>query len=72
MTRSLEEAFARASKLPPEEQDTLAAWLLREIDSEGRWDALFAGSQAELSRLAADALAEHAEGGTRDLDPGRP
>ncbi len=34
MTKSLEKVFARASKLPAEEQDALAAWLAKELESE--------------------------------------
>ena len=69
MTKSLEEAFARASRLPPKEQDALAAWLLKELESEGRWDRLFARSNGALSGLAAEALAEHRGGETEELDP---
>lgn len=69
MTKSLEEAFAKASRLPPEEQETLAAWLLEELESEGRWDGLFARSQGALGKLAAEAQAEHRRGGTEELDP---
>ncbi len=69
MTKSLEEAFTKASRLPPEEQDALAAWLLKELESEDRWDRLFARSQGALGRLAAEALAEHSEGETEELDP---
>ncbi len=63
MTESLEEVFAKASRLPPEEQDSLAAWLLKELESEDRWNGLFARSQGTLGKLAAEALAEHRKGG---------
>ena len=69
MTKSLEEAFAKASRLPREEQETLAAWLLEELESEGRWDGLFARSQGVLGELGAEAQAEHRRGGTEELDP---
>lgn len=69
MTESLEEAFAKASRLPPEEQDALAAWLLKELESEDRWDGLFARSQDALEKLAEKALAEHRKGETEELDP---
>ena len=45
MTKLLEKAFAEAAKLPPEEQDALATAVLSEIESERRWDCLFAGSE---------------------------
>ncbi len=68
MTKSLEEAFAKASKLPPEEQDAVAAWLLEELESENRWERLFARSKEVLGKLAAEALAEHRGGETEELD----
>ena len=34
MTKRLEEAFAEASKLPKQEQDTLAEWLLLRLQEE--------------------------------------
>jgi len=69
MTELLTRAFAEASKLPTEEQDLFAAWLLEELASEHRWDQLFADSQDVLEKLAAEALAEHRAGKTEPLDP---
>ena len=71
MTKLLEKAFAEASKLPPEEQEALATWILAELASERRWNEAFASSQDALSRLADEALAEHRRGETRELDPDR-
>lgn len=64
MTKLLEEAFAEASKLSPEEQDALAGWLLKELESERRWEELFAQSQEALGKLADEALREHRAGET--------
>ena len=58
MTTMLEKAFAEASRLPDIEQNALARWLLDEIESERKWDNLFAESEDELARLALEALAE--------------
>lgn len=69
MTTRLEQAFVKASKLPRNEQNALADWLLAELESERRWDELFANSQDVLSKLAAEALAEHRSGQTQELDP---
>ena len=69
MTTRLEQAFAEASKLPSTEQDQVADLLLAELESEKRWDKLFADSQDVLSKLAAEALAEHRRGQTQELDP---
>ena len=71
VTKLLEEAFAQASKLPKEEQETLAAWLLEELKSERRWKALFGQSSDVLATLADEALEEHRVGKTKDLDPDR-
>jgi hypothetical protein len=38
MTKRLEEAFAKASKLPEKEQDSLAAWLMEELEDEHAWE----------------------------------
>ena len=69
MTELLEEAFAEASKLPAREQDALAAWILGELASEGRWAAAFADSADVLTHLADEALREHRAGRTQALDP---
>jgi hypothetical protein len=63
MTKLLEQAFAEISKLPPEDQDALAAMILEALEDEHRWDELFAASQPTLDSLAANAQA--------DIDAGR-
>ncbi len=63
--------MAKLKGLPPEEQDVVAALILEEIESEKRWDELFAGSQHQLAQLAGRAVAEYKAGKTRPLDPGR-
>lgn len=69
MTKSLQEAFEKASQLPPDEQEAFGAWMLHELDSEQRWDELFHRSPDVLSKLADEALAEHRAGKTKPLDP---
>ncbi len=66
MTESLQNAFALAAQLPDPDQDAFAAWLVAELESDGRWDALFNKSQNLLSDLARDALAEHHRNETED------
>jgi hypothetical protein len=68
MTSLLEEAFAKVSQLPAEEQDALAAILLDEIASEKRWDQAFAHSQEQLAKLGDEALEEFKKGQTLPLD----
>ena len=64
----LEMAFAEAAKLPLDEQDALATWLLEEIKSEKRWSELFAASEDKLAKFAKEALDEYQSGKTQQLD----
>jgi len=67
----LDKAISEASKLPESEQEAIGAWLLAEIESERRWDALFESPAGGLDDLAAEALREHERGQTVPLDPDR-
>lgn len=69
MTDLLEQAFAEASQLSPQQQDAIANWLLKELESDKRWDKSFCESQDALAALADEALAEHQKGDTQVLDP---
>jgi hypothetical protein len=69
MGRLLQKAVAEASKLPEAEQEAVGAWLLAELESERRWDELFARSQDMLSEMAAEAIREDEAGLTQPLDP---
>ena len=69
MTELLEQAIAEIKKLPADEQDSIAALILEEIEDETRWDEAFKQSQDALAKLAAEALAEDQAGKTRELDP---
>ena len=71
MTKLLEQAIAEVSKLPEQEQDTLAALILDEIASDRRWEKSFVDSQDVLAQLAEEALNEHRAGRTQPLDPDR-
>jgi hypothetical protein len=67
MTSALQQAFEKAAALPREQQESLAAILMEEMASEDRWRQSFAQSQDALSKLAAEALAEDADGRTLDM-----
>ncbi len=69
MTRLLDEALAKISKLSDWEQDAVAKWILEELASEQSWERLFANSEEKLASLADDALAEYHRSGTDELDP---
>ena len=69
MSKLLEEAFTKLAELPEADQDSIATWLLDELVSDGDWKKLLSGSGEDLERLADEALAEHAAGHTKELDP---
>jgi hypothetical protein len=69
VSKVLERVVTELSKLPEAEQETVGAWILAELESEHRWDDLFARSADLLSEMAADAVREDEAGLTRDLDP---
>ena len=71
MTDLLEEAFAKATRLPDDEQDAFARWLMDELESERHWSRSFETSQRQLANLAREALAEDLAGQTEPLDPDR-
>ena len=70
MNQLLQQAFDRASKLPPREQDRFAQFLLAELESEECWAELFARPESEdlLERLADAVLEEHRAGRTEPLN----
>jgi hypothetical protein len=68
MTQALSAAVATAAQLPEEEQDALAAILLEEMESEERWNALFADSQNLLERMANEAIQDFQAGRVEPTD----
>ena len=70
LTRSFERAIARAAALPDDEQDTLAALILAEIEDARRWDEHFADDRSPpiLERLAAEARVEDEAGLSEPLE----
>jgi hypothetical protein len=70
MTHLMERAIERASQLSEDEQNAIAAIILREIESDERWDELFARpvSADLLSRMADEAMSEVQSGRVQKLD----
>ena len=66
MTESLQNAFSLASQLPAPDQDAFAAWLVAELESDKRWNGMFAKSQNVLAELSREALEEHSREETKD------
>ena len=65
----LELVISEIEKLPPDEQNQFAAWILEELRSEERWSKSFEDSIDVLSRLADEALEEYKAKKTQNLDP---
>jgi len=68
MVRALEKAFAEAAKLPEEEQQRFAAFLLSELESEQRWTESFERSQDKLAAMGRAALEEFRRGETKPFE----
>lgn len=69
MGKVLQQAVAELTKLPEPEQEAAGAWILAELESERRWDDLFARSADLLSVLADEAIREDEAGLTQPLEP---
>jgi hypothetical protein len=69
VTDLLKKAFDAASRLPKEEQDAVAEWLLAELATEESWEERFVRTQDALSVLAREASEEHQRGETKELKP---
>lgn len=68
MTKLLEEAFKKASKLSEAEQNALAKWLLEELEDEKKWEKAFSESEDVLGQLADEAIEAHRKGKTKPMD----
>ncbi len=68
MTMLLEKAFKKASQLPKIEQNVFAKWVLEELETEKKWEGLFAESEDLLDKLADEALADDRQGKTKSLN----
>ena len=58
MGKVLEQAVTELAKLPEAEQEAAGAWILAELESERRWDDLFARSPDLLAEMADEAIRE--------------
>ncbi len=56
MTKLLEKAFKKASRLPELEQNSFAKWMMQELETERNWEKTFAESEDILDVLADEAL----------------
>ena len=67
MTKTLSKLIAKASKLPDDVQDAMAAQWLEELKDEMAWDQSFTRSQNQLAKLAEKARKEVKKGKYRDV-----
>ncbi|MGH9421609.1 MAG: hypothetical protein ACRD3J_16655 [Thermoanaerobaculia bacterium] len=68
MGHLLQKVVAELAKLPEEEQEAFAAFMLVELESESRWSELFSRSQDLLERMSDEACKEYRAGLTEPLD----
>jgi hypothetical protein len=68
MTQLLESVMEKIAGLPEEKQNSLASFILAELESENKWDLLFASSPQVLANMAEKALAQFEQGETQSLD----
>jgi len=71
MTKLLEKAFKKVSQLPEIEQNTIAKWLLEELEADSNWESKFAESEDILDRLANEGLEDNKKGNTHNMDLNR-
>jgi hypothetical protein len=69
MTELLRQAIAQIEKLPPDQQDAIAARFLAELQDEQKWDIRFsATTDDQWDQMAAMVRQEIARGETVPLD----
>jgi phage I-like protein len=69
MTKLLQQVIAQIQKLPPEQQDAIAARFLAELEDEKKWETRFAATTEEQwDQMAAMVRQEIAKGETLPLD----
>lgn len=68
MVRALEDAFDRVNRLPKEQQEEFAVFIMEELAAQERWSRLLGDSQDALASLAREALSEHRRGKTRPFE----
>ena len=69
MIKLLEKAIEELAKLPENQQESMAQWILDELEDEARWDRAFVESLPQLEKLGKKALEDYRAGRTRDLNP---
>ena len=68
MTHSLEQAFEAASQLASDEQDALAAQMIREIAWEKKWESALTDDPQKLRLLVEEARQDIKAGRIQELN----
>jgi hypothetical protein len=68
METLLEKAFEQAATLSEGERESFARFILDEIESEKKWEALYKKSESQLKSMASEAIDEFEKGNTEELD----
>jgi len=69
MTHLMEQAIERLRAVPESQQESLARFLLNELENDDRWSASTAQHADALTRLAEGVLADDARGDSEALNP---
>ncbi len=69
MNKLLEKAVAEATRLPDDEQTTIAGLIIEEIEAERGWEERFHQSQDQLGELVRRAREDVASGDVLPYDP---
>jgi hypothetical protein len=69
MTKLLDKAIEELNKLSEPQQESMAQWILDELEDEARWDQTFADSLPQLEKLGKKALEDYRAGRTTELNP---
>ncbi len=68
MSTLLEQAWQKVSKLPPEDQEAVAARILKTLGEEEAWQKFVEARREDFEKMAEEALDEHKRGLTHPLD----
>jgi hypothetical protein len=71
MTRRMKQAMDRLTAVPESLQDSLADFLLHEIEQDEKWSASTAANSDRLTSIVTEVLEDDAAGRTTPLDPDR-
>ena len=69
MTKLMEQAIEKLRALPEEKQDTVAGFVLSELESDQKWEQTSLKYGEKLRKLADEAQEDFRVGRTSELDP---